>query len=50
MTSGCFQTKSDLKGRRFQAIEDNQKKYYSTESYFTTGVPDMFPTVTALLG
>jgi hypothetical protein len=38
--------KSALKGRKFQDTEDIQRKYYnSTESYSTTGIPKMFPTL-----
>jgi hypothetical protein len=36
--------KSPLKGRKFQDTEDG------TESYSTSGVPKMFPTVAASLG
>jgi hypothetical protein len=41
--------KSALKGQKFQDIENIQKKKCDdgTESYFTTGVPRMFPTVAA---
>jgi hypothetical protein len=43
--------KVPLKGRRFQDIEHIQKKCDDgTESYSTTWVPKMFPTVTASLG
>jgi hypothetical protein len=42
--------KSALKGRRFQDIEDIQKCDDDTESYFTTGIPKMFPIVAASLG
>jgi hypothetical protein len=43
--------KSVLKGHRFQDTEDTIKKCdYGTESYYTTGVPQMFPTVAASLG
>jgi hypothetical protein len=44
--------KSTLKGQRFQDIEDIPKKKCddSTDSYSITGVPEMFPTVAALLG
>jgi hypothetical protein len=48
--------KCALKGRRFQATEDIQKKKKkkksddSTESYSTTRVPKIFPTVAASLG
>jgi hypothetical protein len=38
-----------LKGQRFQDTEDIQKKCDdSTQSYSTTRVPKMFPTVAAL--
>jgi hypothetical protein len=51
VTSACFQKKSALKGRRFQDIEDIQKKCDDgTEGGSTTGVPEMFPTVAASLG
>jgi hypothetical protein len=36
-----------LKGRIFQDIEDIKK---NTESYSTTGIPEMFPTVAVSLG
>jgi hypothetical protein len=39
-----------LKGQRFQDIEDIEKCDYGTESYSTTGVSVMFPTVVASLG
>jgi hypothetical protein len=45
--------KSTLKGQRYQDIEDIQKKKKcddGTESYSTTGVPKMCPTVATLLG
>jgi hypothetical protein len=42
-------TKSALKGRRFQHTEDIQKMWRRTESCSTTGVPKMFPTVSASL-
>jgi hypothetical protein len=44
-----------LKGRRFQDIEDIQKKKKKKkkksdpESYSTTGIPKMFPTVATSL-
>jgi hypothetical protein len=42
--------KSALKGRNFQEIEDIQKKYDDgTESYSTTGILKMFPTVATSL-
>jgi hypothetical protein len=41
--------KSALKGRKFQDVEDTQKSDDGTESYSTTGVPKMFPTVVASL-
>jgi hypothetical protein len=42
--------KSTLKGRRFQDVEDTKKKCDDgTESLSTTGVPEMFGTVSALL-
>jgi hypothetical protein len=41
--------KSALKTRRFQDIEDTRKCEDDTESYSTTGVPEMFPTVAASL-
>jgi hypothetical protein len=34
-----------LKGRRFEDTEDIQKCDDGTESYSTTGVPKIFPTV-----
>jgi hypothetical protein len=43
--------KSVLKGRRSQDIEGNQrKKCDGTESYSTTGFPEVFPTVATSLG
>jgi hypothetical protein len=45
--------KSVLKGRKFQDIEDIQKKKksdYGSESCSTLGVPKMFPTVASSLG
>jgi hypothetical protein len=43
--------KSALKGQRFQDTEDiTEKCDDGTESYSTTGVPKMFPTVAALSG
>jgi hypothetical protein len=42
--------KSALKGPRFQGTENIQKCDDGTESYTTTGIPKMFPTVTASLG
>jgi hypothetical protein len=43
--------KSALKGQRFQDTEDTQKKCDNgIESYYTTGFPQMFPTVTASIG
>jgi hypothetical protein len=51
MTSGCFpKTKYVLKGQRFQDIDIQKKCDDSTESYSTTGVPEVFPTVAASLG
>jgi hypothetical protein len=47
MTSGCFQKQYALKGKGFQDSEDI-KKSDGTESYSTTGVPKMFPTVATL--
>jgi hypothetical protein len=43
---------SALKGRRFQDIEDTQKKKRDdiTESSSTTGIPEMFPAMETLLG
>jgi hypothetical protein len=42
--------KSALKGQRFQDIEDIKKnKYDVIESYSTTRVPKMFPTVATSL-
>jgi hypothetical protein len=40
------EVKSALKGQKFQDIEDIKK----CESYFTAVLPNMFPTVAALLG
>jgi hypothetical protein len=43
--------KSALKVWRFQDIEDILKKSYDrSESYSTTGIPNMFPTLVASLG
>jgi hypothetical protein len=43
--------KSALKGRRFQGNEDIQTKCDDgTESYSTTRIPKMFPTVAASMG
>jgi hypothetical protein len=42
--------KSDLMGRRFQDIEDISKCGDCTESFSTTGVPEMFRTVAISLG
>jgi hypothetical protein len=42
--------KSALKGRRFQDTADIKKCDDGTESYSTTEVPTMFPTVAASLG
>jgi hypothetical protein len=39
-----------LKEQRLQDTEDIQKCNNGTESYFTTRIPKMFPTVTASLG
>jgi hypothetical protein len=39
-----------LKGRSFQDTEDIQKCDHGSESYSTTGVPEIFPTVAASLG
>jgi hypothetical protein len=43
-------TKFALKGLRFQDNEDLQKKSDDTDSYSTTGAPEMFQTVAASLG
>jgi hypothetical protein len=45
-----FRNKVYLKGMKIQNIEDMQKWDDSTESYSTTEVPKMFPTVAASLG
>jgi hypothetical protein len=43
--------KCALKGSRFKCSEDIKRKCYdATENYFTTGVPNMFPTVASSLG
>jgi hypothetical protein len=39
--------KSALKGKRFQDTENIKKSDVHTESYSTTGVPKIFPTVAA---
>jgi hypothetical protein len=41
---------SALKGRRFQGMKISKKCDNGTESYSTTGVPKMFPTVAISLG
>jgi hypothetical protein len=44
-----FPIKYVLKGQRFQDNDDIKKSDDSTESYSTTGVPKMFPTMAASL-
>jgi hypothetical protein len=34
----------------FRILKPSRKNYGNTESYSTTGVPKMFPTIIALLG
>jgi hypothetical protein len=54
MTSNSFwlfpKIHSALQGRRFQDIKKVKKREDGTESYSTTGVPEMFPTVATSLG
>jgi hypothetical protein len=41
---------STLKCEDFRTLKESKKKFDDTESYSTTGVPEMFPTVAASLG